>query len=122
MRKERAEATLRARAAAWEAEKAEAQANRVCFAHTCRNLHIHWEVCDVLVTVKQFIAASCRELLHCGQLSHRQQRDTDWMSLQCRKGLSAKGGGPRMPGRPATPGSCRNSGTQTQALYGKTAL
>ena len=36
MRKERAEATLRARAAAWEAEKAEAQANRVCFAHTCR--------------------------------------------------------------------------------------
>lgn len=29
MRKERADATFRARAAAWEAEKADAQANRV---------------------------------------------------------------------------------------------
>ena len=76
----------------------------------------------MLVTVKQFIASSYKELLHCGQLSHRQQRDTDRMSLQCRKGLSAKGGEPRMPRRPAMLGSCRNSGTQTQALYGRTAL
>ena len=36
MRKERAEATHRARAAAWEAEKAEAQANRVSADHLCK--------------------------------------------------------------------------------------
>ena len=36
MRKERAEAMHRARAAAWEAEKAEAQANRVSAAHQCK--------------------------------------------------------------------------------------
>ena len=36
MRRERAEATHRARAAAWEAEKAEAQANRVSAAHLCK--------------------------------------------------------------------------------------
>lgn len=36
MRRERAEATHRARAAAWEAEKAEAQANRVSGAHLCK--------------------------------------------------------------------------------------
>ena len=85
-------------------------------------VHICLEVCDMLVTVKQIIASSCRELVHCGQLSHRQQRDTNWMSLQRRKGLNARGGEPRMPGRPATLGSCRNSGTQIQALYGRTAL
>ena len=76
----------------------------------------------MLVTVKRFIASSCKELLHCGQLSHRLQRDTDRTSLQCRKGLNAKGGEPRMPGRPAMLGSCRNSGTQTRALYGRMAL
>ena len=69
------------------------------------------------------VTRACRcEATHRGQLSHRQQRDTEWISLQCRKGLNAKGGGPRMHGRPAMLGSCRSSGTQTQALYGRTAL
>ena len=61
MRKERAEATLRARAAAWEAEKAEAQANRVTFAYTCWAPHL-LEVCDVLVTVKHCEAIHRKQL------------------------------------------------------------
>lgn len=39
IRKERQEATYRARAAAWEAEKAEAQANKVVGRHFMYQLH-----------------------------------------------------------------------------------
>ncbi len=49
MRKERAEATHRARAAAWEAEKAEGQANRVSAAHLCKSSGMMMIMCAAVL-------------------------------------------------------------------------
>ena len=53
MRKERAEATHRARAAAWEAEKADAQANRVSSAPLLGAPNYVSKVCTALSQLSQ---------------------------------------------------------------------